>query len=45
MSDGSMGIFFERSLATPIMIVAIILFLVPVFQMIWRRARGGQQSA
>ncbi len=45
MSDGSMGIFFERSLATPIMIVAIILFLVPVFQIIWRRVRANQQSA
>ena len=39
MSDGSMLIFFQRPISTPIMIVAILLFLLPVFKI------GGQAAA
>lgn len=40
MSDGSLGVFFSSGIATTVMIAAILLFLLPVIQMIWRRARG-----
>jgi putative tricarboxylic transport membrane protein len=39
MSDGSMTIFFTRPLSSPLMICAVILFLLPLLQMAWRRAR------
>jgi putative tricarboxylic transport membrane protein len=46
MSDGSMLIFFQRPLSSPIMIAALLLFLLPVFQMIWRsRRRQARASA
>jgi putative tricarboxylic transport membrane protein len=40
MSDGSLMIFFQRPVSSPIMIVAILLFMLPVFQMIWRAVRA-----
>ena len=40
MSDGSMMIFFQRPIATPIMIVAILLFLLPVFKIVYNRMRA-----
>jgi putative tricarboxylic transport membrane protein len=36
MSDGSMLIFFQRPLSTPIAVVAILLFMLPLIQLIWR---------
>ncbi|CFX64527.1 conserved membrane protein of unknown function [Candidatus Filomicrobium marinum] len=41
MSDGSPWIFLERPVSTPIAIVAILLFLLPLFQMLLRRFRRG----
>jgi putative tricarboxylic transport membrane protein len=32
MSDGSMAIFFQGPLSSPIMVVALLLFMLPVFQ-------------
>jgi TctA family transporter len=34
-----MTIFFTRPLSSPLMICAVILFLLPLLQMAWRRAR------
>jgi putative tricarboxylic transport membrane protein len=39
LSDGSMTIFFTRPLSSPLMSCAVILFLLPLIQMAWRRAR------
>jgi putative tricarboxylic transport membrane protein len=44
MSDGSLMIFFERPVSSPIMMVAILLFMLPVFQMIWRAARARREG-
>jgi len=44
MSDGSMLIFLQRPLSTPIAIVAILLFLLPLLQMVWRRLRARRQA-
>jgi len=44
MSDGSMLIFVQRPLSTPIAIVAILLFLLPLLQMVWRRLRARRQE-
>jgi putative tricarboxylic transport membrane protein len=44
MSDGSIGIFFQRPLSTPIMVVAILLFLMPLFQIIWRKTRARRRA-
>jgi putative tricarboxylic transport membrane protein len=44
MSDGSMMIFFERTISLPLLLVAIALFLLPVFQMIWRQIRARRQA-
>jgi putative tricarboxylic transport membrane protein len=40
MSDGSPLIFFTRPLSSPIMIAALVLFLLPAFQMLRRRLRA-----
>lgn len=40
MSDGSLAIFFQRPLSMPIMLVALLLFMLPLFQMIWRAMRA-----
>jgi putative tricarboxylic transport membrane protein len=40
MSDGSPLIFFTRPLSSPIMIAALMLFLLPAFQMLRRRLRA-----
>jgi putative tricarboxylic transport membrane protein len=45
MSDGSWLIFFERSVSGPIMAVAIILFLLPLIQLIWRKVRNNRVTA
>jgi putative tricarboxylic transport membrane protein len=34
MSHGEFGIFFERPVAAPIMVVALVLFLLPLFKVI-----------
>jgi len=39
MSDGSMLIFFQRPLSAPIMVVALLLFMLPLIQMGFRRYR------
>jgi putative tricarboxylic transport membrane protein len=44
MSDGSMLIFFQRPVSAPIAIVAILLFLLPLFQMALRRYRRRRQE-
>jgi putative tricarboxylic transport membrane protein len=45
MSDGSMLIFLERPVSGPIAIVAIILFLLPIFQIIRKRMRAKRAKA
>jgi putative tricarboxylic transport membrane protein len=45
MSDGSMLIFLQRPLSAPITIVALLLFSVPLIQMVIRRHRGRQQAS
>jgi putative tricarboxylic transport membrane protein len=45
MSDGSLLIFFDRPVSSPIMIVAILLFMLPVVQMIWRAVRARKAAA
>jgi putative tricarboxylic transport membrane protein len=45
MSDGSLMIFFERPVSSPIMIVAVLLFLLPVFKLIFDRARARRAAA
>ncbi|MGF1612037.1 MAG: tripartite tricarboxylate transporter permease [Kiloniellales bacterium] len=44
MSDGSMWIFFQRGLSAPIMTVAVLLFLLPLVQLIWRRTRARRRA-
>jgi putative tricarboxylic transport membrane protein len=44
MSDGSLMIFLERPVSSPIIIVAILLFMLPVFQMIWRAVRASRAA-
>ncbi len=44
MSDGSMWIFLERPVSTPIAIVAILLFALPLIQIVWRRLRPRQDT-
>lgn len=39
MSDGSLGIFFSGSFAPALMTVALLLFFLPVIQLIMRRLR------
>jgi putative tricarboxylic transport membrane protein len=45
MSDGSMLIFFQRPLSAPIMIAALLLFSLPLIQMVIRRHRRRQQAS
>ncbi|NGO55797.1 tripartite tricarboxylate transporter permease [Allomesorhizobium camelthorni] len=45
MSDGSMAIFFQRPLSAPIMVVALLLFMLPLFRMFLRRYRRRQQAS
>ncbi|HEX2385365.1 MAG TPA: tripartite tricarboxylate transporter permease, partial [Candidatus Binatia bacterium] len=45
MSQGSLGIFFERPIAGVITLVAIFFFLMPVITPWWRRIRGGPPTA
>jgi putative tricarboxylic transport membrane protein len=39
MSHGTFSIFFERPVAGPIMVVAIVLFLLPLIKMIKDRIK------
>ena len=39
ISGGDVMTFFDRPISGPIMVVALILTFLPLFQMIWRRAR------
>jgi putative tricarboxylic transport membrane protein len=45
MSDGSMAIFFTRGLSLPLTICALLLFLLPLFQMGLRRRREARSAA
>jgi putative tricarboxylic transport membrane protein len=45
MSDGSMLIFFQRPLSMPIAIAAILLFMLPLVQLIWRNVRARRSAA
>lgn len=45
MSHGNFSIFFERAVAGPIMVVAIVLFLLPVIKMIKDRIKTLAQGA
>jgi putative tricarboxylic transport membrane protein len=45
MSDGSMLIFLQRPLSAPITIVALLLFSLPLIQMVIRRHRRRQQAS
>lgn len=40
MSDGSMLIFFERSISGPLTVAALALLLLPLFQLLYRKVRG-----
>ncbi len=45
MSDGSMLVFFQRPLSAPIIIVALLLFSLPLIQIVWRRMRSRKRDA
>jgi putative tricarboxylic transport membrane protein len=45
MSDGSMLIFFQRPLSAPITIAALLLFALPLVQMVIRRGRQQASAA
>ncbi len=45
MSDGSLMIFLQRPVSMPIMIVALLLFMLPLIQIIWRRMRARKAAA
>jgi putative tricarboxylic transport membrane protein len=45
MSDGSMLIFFQRPISTPLAVVALLLFALPLIQMLVRRFRRRLQQA
>lgn len=45
MSDGSMLVFFQRSLSGPLMAVALLLFLMPVFKLVGKALRGRKPQA
>ncbi|MFW6077458.1 MAG: tripartite tricarboxylate transporter permease, partial [Hyphomicrobiales bacterium] len=45
MSDGSMLIFFQRPISTPIIIVAILLFMLPVLKIVINRLRARRAAA
>ncbi len=40
ISDGDLMVFFNRPISGPIMITAIILLFLPLFQALWRRMRN-----
>jgi putative tricarboxylic transport membrane protein len=40
LSSGDMTIFFTRPIAGPITVIAILLILLPLFRLIWVKARG-----
>jgi putative tricarboxylic transport membrane protein len=42
LSDGSLAIFFTRPIAAFFMVIAIILFLLPVLLTAWRQLRGSR---
>jgi putative tricarboxylic transport membrane protein len=44
MSDGSMLIFLQRPVSGPIAVVAILLFMLPLIQMVIRRYRRRRQQ-
>ncbi len=45
MSDGSMLIFFQRPLSSPLMIAAVVLFLLPAIQLAWNGIRKVTRSS
>ena len=45
ISDGEFSIFFTRTYAGPIMVVALILLFLPLFKMAWDRMRKSQVQA
>jgi len=44
LSRGSMTVFFERPISGPIMGIAVLLFLLPVFKAVQRRRAAGKES-
>ena len=40
MSSGSFDIFFSRPISGSIMIVAILLLLLPLFNMVWKKVQN-----
>jgi len=45
ISSGDPSIFFTRPYSAPIMVCAIILLLLPVYQLVWRKFKGGKTAA
>jgi len=45
ISDGEFSIFFTRTYAGPIMVIALILLFLPLFKRIWDRIRKPQPQA
>jgi putative tricarboxylic transport membrane protein len=45
MSDGSMLIFLQRPLSAPIMVVALLLFMLPVLKIVLNRMRARKAAA
>jgi putative tricarboxylic transport membrane protein len=39
LSDDKFSIYFTRSIAGPITVIAIVLTLFPLYKLIWRKAR------
>ena len=40
LSDGSFAIFFNRPIAGPITVIAIILLFLPLAKVVWDKTRG-----
>jgi putative tricarboxylic transport membrane protein len=45
LSSGDVSIFFNRPIAGPITVIAIILILLPLFKLIRDRMRAGKAEA
>jgi putative tricarboxylic transport membrane protein len=45
LSDGSIAIFFTRPIAAFFVVIALVLFFLPVLIPLWRRLRGSSTPA
>jgi putative tricarboxylic transport membrane protein len=45
LSDGSLAIFFTQPIAAFFVVIALVLFFLPVLVPLWRRLRGSSTPA